>query len=393
MTERRIKGHPEDAMPVGTEDVEVAVCRANEVVGLYGDPDVTWGISLELAFADPLDLSGSSERLRRLVREYPHLGAVPELEEVPVADWYQEREVAASSRLGVAGRLVRIQVDSEGRRLFVTTHHGVADGLGMLAIAEAVVGRPVRSYAKGIGERSARRAFLFACLLRLLEAIFNPPARFNGSAPRASGWAPDSMPQLTTGPRRIDAAVVSHALLQVFRAWPRGRNSGGRRFLVIMGASRRQPGANVPDRQTAYLRIPLRTGCSVDRVRDIMRGTEPEPDFPETSAGGIGPMIIRLLRNRLGCTVNFANLGRIEADGLVSGTIYPALNGPMAVGVGVVSTDVTTTLSVRTRRSDFTPDETERLLARIDAALRSSERPAGGTGPGTGREKTGQKGS
>lgn len=363
----------------GSADVETAVRRANEVVGLYGDPDVTWGISLELVFADPLDLSGASSRLRRMVDEHPHVGAVPEVEEVPLDDWYHQREVVASGPLGVEGRLVRIQVDSEHRRLFVTSHHGVADGLGMLAIAEAVVGRPVRSYAKGIGERPARRAFVLSSVLRLLEALFNPPARFSGSARRTStpgtstpgtrAEMPDSMPQLTTGPRRLDGAVISHALLEVFRRWPRRRNSGGRRFLVIMGASRREPGVNVPDRQTAYLRIPLRRGWSVDQVREAVRATEPEPDFPETSAGGIGPVIIRMLRNRLGCTVNFANLGRIEAEGLVSGTIYPALNGPLAVGVGVVSTDVSTTLSVRTRRTDFTEEETATFLRLLDEVL------------------------
>lgn len=348
--------------------VEEAVRRAAEVVGLYGDPDVTWGISLELVFVDPLDLGDVTGRLERLTADHPHVGAVPGLEEVPIAQWYALREEVASAPLGEGdGRLVRIQLSDDRRRLFVTAHHGVADGLGMLAVAEAVVGRPVRSYAKGIGDRAARRPFLASSVMRLLEALFNPPARFAGTATRSV--APDAMPQLTTAPRRIDGAAMAYALLQVFRSWPRNRSSGGRRFLVIMGASRREPGVNVPDRQTAYLRIPLRTGWSLERVRQELRATEPEPDFPETSAGGVGPMVIRLLKNRLGCTVNVANLGRIEADGLVSGTIYPALNGPMPVGIGVVSTDVTTTLSVRTRRSDFTDEETTRLLAALDAAL------------------------
>lgn len=352
----------------GSIDPQEAVRRAHEVVGLYGDPDVTWGISLELVFADPVDLTGAPDRLRRLVQDHPHLGAAPLVEEVPVDAWAVRREEAASAPLGTDGRLARVQVSDDRRRLFVTVHHGVADGLGMLAVAEAVVGRPVRSYAKGIGARPARREFLLSSVLRLLEAVFNPPARFGGNSSR-QGTVPDAMPQLTTGPRGIDGAVMAHALLQVFRGWPRNRNSGGRRFLVIMGASRRQPGQSVPDRQTAYLRIPLRPDWSADRVREVLRATEPEPDFPETSAGGIGPRVIRLLKNRLGCTVNVANLGRIEADGLVSGTIYPALNGPMPVGVGLVSTDVTTTVSIRVRRTDFTDEEAAGLLTALDTAL------------------------
>src|SRR5690606_23074580 len=100
-----------------------------------------------------------------------------------------------------------------------------------------------------------------------------------------------------------------------------------------------------------------------------IRGADPEPDFPETSAKGVGPLVTRLLRNRLGYTVNVSNLGVLHCEGLVSGSMYPALARPMAVGVGLVSTETTSTVSLRMRRSDFTDDEAARLIASVVAHL------------------------
>lgn len=352
-----------------------AVRRAREVVGLYGDPDVTWGISLALTYGAPLDLIDAPARLGRMVEEHPHVGVAPQVERVADADWERTCEEVASTELGDDGRLVRLLVDESGTRVFVTVHHGVSDGLGQLALAEVLVGRPVRSSARGIGDRESQQKFLLSSVVRLGEALVRPPTRFAGTG-AAPARTPDTLLARTTAARRLNGATAAHALARAHALWPRGRTSGGRRFLVVMGASRREPGTSAPDRQTAYFRIPLSTSWPLDRVERAVRSAEPEPAFPETSAGGIGPLVTKALKNRLGCTVNVSNLGVLSSPGLVSAAMYPALSGPMAVGVGIVSTAPdgdgaggTSTVSLRTRRTDFTEAEASALLELVDQHL------------------------
>lgn len=346
-----------------------AVQQALQVVGLYGDPDVTWGISLEAVFEAPVELTGLDERLHAAVATYPHLGRVPVLEEVPAADWSTRRESSASAPFGEDARLVRLLVDSSRTRFFVTAHHGVCDGLGLIALMNVLTGRHLVSSARGVGEMPAQQNFLVSSVLRLAEAVFAPPARFSGTASVQAPGTPERMTQADGVAGRINGARVTAALLAVHDRWPRRRSSGGRRFLTVMGASRREQGTSEPDRQTAYLRIPLRAGWARPQVEDAVKAAVPEPDFPETSAGGIGPLITRTLKNRLGYTVNVSNLGRVSGEGLVSMSMFPAVNGPQAVGVGLVSTERGATISLRTRRAEFSDAEIDALLQQVLAEL------------------------
>lgn len=344
-----------------SDSQEEAIRKAKQVVGLYGDPDVTWSISVEAGFDEPVDLAGVELRLRAMVDEHPHLGGVPALEWVDEEDWAIAREASASHDFA-DGRLVRLLASRDRRTFFVTAHHGVCDGLGLLAIVSALVGREIRSSARGVGDRESSQSFLTSSVIRLAEAVFNPPARFDGRGDAAAAGLPESLLQQVDPSGTVNGAKVCAALNRIHASWPRGRRSGGRRFLVVMGASRRVPGQTAPDRQTAYFRIPLQPGWDLDEVKGALRAAEPEPAFPETSAGGIGPMVTRALKNRLGYTVNVSNLGVVTGQGLVSMAMFPAVNGPQAVGVGLVSTAGASTVSVRTRRTEFSEEEARRLL-------------------------------
>ncbi len=132
-----------------------------------------------------------------------------------------------------------------------------------------------------------------------------------------------------------------------------------------MGASRRAEEELTPDRQTAYLRVRATRSATVPDLRARIAAAEPEPDFPETSARGIGPWVTHLLRGRLGATALLSNLGVLEAPGLRSVAMFPATSGPRAVAVGLATAGGTTTLSLRTRRADFAPADSARLLADI----------------------------
>ncbi|MBE7323179.1 hypothetical protein IEQ44_00750 [Nocardioides sp. Y6] len=363
-----------DEVTQEAREAEEALRRAREVVGLYGDPDVTWGISLEARFDTPVDLEGAPERLRRMAADHPHLGVVPVVERVASEAWATSREQSASHDFS-DGRLVRVLASDDGRDVFVTAHHGVCDGLGLLSIVTAATGREVRSSARGVGDRTSSQSFLASSLLRLAEALATPPTRFSGCGDAEPG-TPERLVQVRETSGRVNGALLCAALNDVHAEWPRRRTSGGRRFLVVMGASRREPGQSAPDRQTAYFRIPLKRGWSVDDVRSAMRAVEPEPAFPETSAKGVGPMITRALKNRLGYTVNVSNLGVVTGEGLVSMAMFPAVNGPQAVGVGLVTTGAGSTISLRTRRDDFNDDEVQRLLDLVVGRLERLRRSA-----------------
>ena len=337
---------------------ESAGHRAREVVGLYGDPDTTWGIGLELGFDRPLGLDDVAARLGPLVEDHPHLGPRPGLRIVPFAHWDDARETIASAPYAVDQPLVRVAVDDAGRRVFVGAHHGVCDGLGLVAVADIVTGRQLVSRARGIGDRPAPHSFLRSSLGRLNEAIWHPPPHFGRRSDeqgRGEQLVVRTLPRLRVG--TVDLCWVLGA---VFEDW----NGPGeaRHPLLVMGASRREPGTLAPDRQTAYLRLRLDPEWDREHLRAVFAALAPEPDFPETSAGGIGPRITHLLRSRLGATAQVSNLGVVEGPGLSYCAMFPALSGPRAVTVGLVSTSTTTTVSLRTRGSEFGSSDAPALL-------------------------------
>lgn len=345
------------------------------MVGLYGDPDTTWGIAVELCFDEPMPLAGVHERLALLFARHQHLGPTPVIQRVSAADWHGQLQTTAAREFGGDGFLVRVLVSEDHRMLFVAAHHGVCDGLGLLAVAEEVCQAGLRPLARGIGQRTSRRAFTASSVVRVLEALVRPPARFLGSA--ADGEGQENLDRGTGEVIRADSASMSYVVTRAFAAW-RATSGGARpRLLVVVGASRRQPETLAPDRQTAYLRFPLKREWGLAEVRRQFSLIEPEPDFPETSALGIGPLVTHLLRGRLGATATISNLGIILGDHLVSVSMFPALNGPQAVAIGLASTSRTTTVSLRTRASDFTAEESSRLRAMLETELRSAQQGGG----------------
>ncbi len=231
----------------------------------------------------------------------------------------------------------------------------------MVAIADLLTDASLVPLAKGIGGRSSRRSFLRSSVARLGEAIWHPPTRLISHSPAV--FEGEHLREITLPRQTWGTADLILALSRMTMAWNRNQDRGGRTLFVI-GASRRPPRTLAPDRQTAYLRLPAEPGWDRDRTRAELSALEPEPDFPETSVRGIGPRVTRLLRGRLGATAQVSNLGVIEGDGLESVSMFPALSGPRAVAVGLVSTALTTTLSLRTRGGDFSRDDGAELLDR-----------------------------
>ncbi len=341
--------------------------QAHEVVGLYGDPDTTWGICLELGFSAPLTASDLQERAAALVAEYPRLGPRPVVDRVAPAEWDRAREAAAAAPYDVTGPLVRLLVSADGRRLLVAAHHGACDGLGLVALADRVSEGGLTSAARGIGDRPSPLSFSRSSAARLVEALLRPPPRF---ASHVSPSGAGENLRVLTLPRRSSGTVdLCVALAGVFTTWNQPGSGKAAHPLFVSGASRRPSGTLAPDRQTAYLRFRVDPSWDRERMRTRFRALAPEPEFPETSVGGVGPRITRMLRTRLGATAQVSNLGIVEGDALEYAAMFPALSGPRGLAVGLVTTAGATSLSLRTRASEFSAADTDGLLALIAERL------------------------
>ena len=333
-----------------------AVREAHEVVGLYGDPDTGWGIAVDVTIRG-LNTTRAADRLADLCAHQDHLGAAPVLEVVGEADWAAHRAALATIDYGSA-ELLRVAVREDGRRLAVGAHHGAVDGLGLMAVAGVALGQELTAQARGIGDRGAQAGFVRSSLARLREALVDPPPRFAGTG---EAGRHEDLSELTMPVARRGTSHLAVAVAEVF-----GDRGHAGVPLFVIGASRRTGTVPHANRETAYLRLRVPVDAEPAQVGRVLASVPPEPDFPATSARGAGPRVTRVLRRRLGATALLSNLGRI--DGAIdSVAMFPACSGPRAVAIGLASTSGTTTLSLRTRRVEFTADEHARLLADLGA--------------------------
>ncbi|MFZ2503452.1 MAG: hypothetical protein WAW88_12355, partial [Nocardioides sp.] len=206
------------------------------------------------------------------------------------------------------------------------------------------------------------QGFLRSGVRRVGEAVLSPPGRFPGSGETGSGREDLRVADFSAA--TLGSAAVGHAALSAFNA---ARDRG--RVVLLLGASRRPGDRLAPDRATGYLRLRPPRSASAPEIADLLRQTAPEPDFPETAAGGLGPLIVRLLRARLGATALISNLGVVSAAGLQRVAMFPAPSGPRAVALGLASTAELTTLTLRTQRSDFTVEESDHVFTAVCAGF------------------------
>ena len=338
--------------------------RAQGVVGWYGDPQSAWSIGVDLTFGEGLDPEVLAGGWARACAAYPHLGEPGRVRIVAEHDFEVAKPETLARAYTVGEPLVRLLVSESGRRLLVVAHHGAVDGLGLLGLSGEVTGKRFTSAARGIGDRPARRGFVLSAMRRVWEAVTSPPGRFPGSG--EAGSTAEDLHGLDYPARRLGTAGICEAALTAYRTAATGRL----RPILMVGASRRDGARLAPDRDTAYLRLrPTRKEQSGEPLARLLASIPPEPAFPETSSGGIGPAVVGLLRSRLGGTCLISNLGVVSAEGLEVVRMYPAPSGPQAVAVGLASTGAVTAVTVRTRRQDFTLEESSRVWAHLAAGL------------------------
>lgn len=347
---------------------EAAVEQARRVVGLYGDPTISWSIGMHAELAEPVTATELAERLGAVVAEFPHLGAAPDVQSIQAQQLGETRTGFLDDRYGDRDPLLRLATTVDGRQLVIAAHHGAVDGLGLLAVAGRLVDASVGSDSRGIGARRSSRTFVVSSMRRLGEAVFAPPSRFAAEVahPASAAVAGDVLGVRHLTVTKADTSLVTASACQAMRDWNAAHGQPTSRIVVAVGASRRTD-APTPDRDTAYLRIVVDPPDHAPQIGARLESAEPEPDFPVTRGSwNLAPLATRMLRNRLGSSLFVSNLGRLTSGGLLRRVaFYPAAAGPRAVAVGVASTAEATTVTVRMSRSSFTASSAERLCTAI----------------------------
>jgi hypothetical protein len=338
--------------------------HAHRVVGLYGDPTVSWSILLEAELGVPApEPEKLRARLAAAVQQHPHLGAVPEIERT--TDLAATRDRFASAPYERAAPLLRVAVRADGPTLLVAAHHGALDGLGLLSLLGVLLDVPVSSGATGIGERAGGKPFLVSALQRLAEALFAPPGRIlpDRAAPAAGDvFAVRHEPRL-----RLGAAGFVAAAARATERWNRAHGARTARVVAALGASWRSGAAPEPVHDSAFFRLRLSSGADVAAV---LANQAPEPDFPARSSR-LARLGTRLLASRLGSTFLVSNLGVVSTgDTVRTLAFHPAASGRSGVAFGAATTGATTTVTIRARRRDFDAAAAGRLLDEFRDAVR-----------------------
>jgi hypothetical protein len=356
------------------------VRAARQVVGLYGDPDVTWCILLELELSEAVARSDVAERLGAVLAAHPHLGArvsVESLRRLGTAVAPEDRERLANRPFGDHEALVRVALSDDGTVLLLAAHHGSIDGLGLVGLAGLLLNLPLGTSARGLARTGGEPGFVRGTLRRLHEVVLRPPERFRARtvsrAAHGDVLAHTDLPALRRG-----TAALAWAGLSTVRRW-NGPTRRLRQPVIALGVSRR-PGTApiVPDRDTAYSRLPAGDLAALPELVERLAATDPEPDFPVTDAGGLGPALLRLLASRLGATTLVSNLGMLDDSRVRAARFWPVASGQAGVAFGLASTGGTTTLTVRARGRWFRREDASRMLALATDALVGSDPSADG---------------
>lgn len=345
-----------------------ATDRASAVVGLYGDPTISWSILLRADLDTVVKPAEVRARLSAAAWKYPHLGAAPDVTVACTEELPGVRDRFAMRGYSRGEPLVRVAVGATDPVLLLAAHHGALDGLGTLALLGLALGHPVASGAVGLAGRPAGRTFLSSAVSRLAEALFAPPTRItpgtDDRGPPGDVFIDHHLPRTPLG-----AAGLTSAAATAVRRWNTAHQTGHDRIVAAIGASRRSGADPLPVNDSAWLRLRVPGGTDPERLRAMLAEQPPEPDFPARSSRLAG-LVTRMLASRLGSTFLASNLGVVSAGGGVRTlSFYPCAGGRSGVAFGAVTTDDRTTLTLRARRRDFDEPAARALLGELVRGL------------------------
>lgn len=336
-----------------------------------GDPAISWNIMLVLTVDGPLP-EDLQERLDLLNDELssPRWRIAEGTDEVEMARLVTHSR-HSTLQLGRCPRTPTPQ-DPSTWTLFLSGHHSRVDGLGLLACLSRLLGVEVLAEARGLGDRSPAPGGLVS---RLQEVLLRPS---------------DVVPALGASPtdeadwfawHRVEGAVHTSELIL-------GALRSVERFTVRAGGRVRRPSVAVgaswvggrPLRlgdHSALVRLTDMHDQTEATVRERLRTASPEGTTSVAPPGLVGVAVrtaMRVLRSRLGSTVQVSHLGRVHITGVGSITVHAASSGASGVAVGAVTLvrpdgSTLTTLSLRSRANRHSRAAVEQLLSFLVNAL------------------------
>lgn len=397
----RVRVRREGPVPIGDNPCmrtrnASAVASARRAMALAGHPGVSWSILAEARMDVLPSPEVVIERLREAIEARPALGPAPKVVTAEGREAGALRAAFADVPYDERGALLRAAlIRGHPPSVLVAAHHGVLDGLGLLALLGVATGVAFESSARGLAVRRPSLPFAISAALRAGEALLAPPARIEpapGQGPLGPG---DHLLAMDLPIGRVRTAAAVAAAVSAVREWNQRRGGQRGRIVVAVGASRR-PGTELGlEERSAYLRIRIgatRAGASgstgsaaaddEDAVRALLAAARPEPPAPAGRAVGVlaGPAgaLAGWLSPRLGSTLLVSSLGSVHGPpGLRSVAFRPVAHGRSGVALGLATVGDTTTVTLRARRRDFEPDAAGVLLAAV--ADRLSNRAQTGT--------------
>lgn len=364
-------GPPTPAAP----PAEDAVLRAGRSLALFGHPEERWSIVLHARLANPLDGAAVAPRLQAGLSSRPELGPRPSIDVVSAAELAPALAAAAGAAYQVGGPALRVALIAEpDPGVVLAAHHGVLDGLGLLALLGLVLGGPVVSGARGLTPQAqSGGGFGTFAARRVAEALFWPPTRIAGPAPSSAATgellAGRSVPAFGGGAAALTAAAVRTVML-----WNHEHGATAERVAVAIGASQRSGSAPTLEHRAAWLRIRVADG--EEETVSMALGQAPAlPVAPPTRRlAGVGRLAAALLSRRLGSTLLMSNLGAVTGPPeLREIAFYPVTHGHRAVALGAATVSGRSTLTLRAEARDFDRVSLERMLEVLEQELRAGQ--------------------
>lgn len=324
------------------------------------DTGISWRILLTARLQESPDPARLQDRLDEVARE--HGWARSDLRRSGDLEGLRTDLAAAAVEpvvVGVAGRAV-----------VVSAHHAHVDGLGLLTLLGRLTDQEVTSTARGVADREERPGgFAAAATRRLGEAALAPPASV-ALPPRPGALGDVLVERDLLGTTTTSDLVAAAAAAVVATNQRAGRRT--RHLSVAVGAGR--PAA--PDEgpairnRSALMRLRDLEGVDATEVRERLRSAPLEPPPRGGGAGGrLTSAAMRLLANRLGSTLLVSHLGSVTAPGVDHLAFHPVTAGRTGLSLGAVALAGTTTVSLRTRAANATPDGLAGLLETVASGL------------------------
>ncbi|WP_183092857.1 hypothetical protein [Nocardioides stalactiti] len=333
------------------------------------DPSIGWRILLTASLPHPPAVATVTGHLEALAASHGW----------PSPPVRTAADPAALRRALTAADPAPVVVGIAGSDLVVSAHHAAVDGLGLLRVLDGLGLAPVRSTARGVGERPAEHGLLGTIARRLGEAAVSPPARprpsTRGETPSATRAEGDVLCDLEVAGTYRTAAVV-HAAVRAVVDHEEGLGRAARHVAVAVGVTRDpDPDSPIADR-SALLRLRDVEGLTrLDIERALRTAPVQAPPGGGTrrpwsgAVGRVSAVGMRVLGPRLGSTLLVSHLGEVSAPHVDRLAFHPVTAGGSGLSLGVVGDRGRTVLGLRARASAWDADGLERLLEPVGGRL------------------------